>query len=40
VIAVHELLEAVKQHGNRNEISRNRRKDVRAALAPVLDAGG
>ena len=31
---MHELLEAEKQHENRNEVARNRRKDVSGALAP------
>jgi hypothetical protein len=37
---MHELLEAEKQHGNCNEVSRNRRKDVRTALAPLLGEAG
>src|SRR3974390_208313 len=40
VIAVHELLDAEKQHRNSNEISRNRRKDAPAALAPLSGEGG
>jgi hypothetical protein len=40
VIAVYELLEAEKQHGNCNKVSRNRRKDVRAALAPLPGEAG
>jgi hypothetical protein len=40
VIAVHELLEAEKQHGNCNKVSRNRRKHVLAALGPPLGEAG
>src|SRR5664279_6455883 len=40
VIAVQELLEAEKQHRNCKEVSCNRRKDVLAALAPLLAEAG
>ena len=36
VIGVYELFEAVIQHGNGNEVARNRRQDVRATIAPLL----
>ncbi len=41
VIGVHELLEAVKQHGNGNEVASDCCQDALAALAPRLgEAGG
>lgn len=40
VIGMPELLEAVKQHGNGNEVSRNRRKNVGSTLARLLSEAG
>ena len=41
MIAVQKLLEAEEQHGNGDEVSRDGRHDVRAALSPgIAEAGG
>ena len=36
VLAVQELFDAVEQHGNRDEVARDRRHDARRALGPAV----